>query len=320
MTPGGSIIPEGRLVYGMQLPIQSQSSLYAEPWEATAGTEGLLSIARKADETGFFYVAVCDHVGIPRSHRPTMGATWYDTVATLGHLAAITRRIRLLSHVVVAGYRHPLITAKAFMTLDELSGGRVILGIGAGHVADEFESLGADFPGRGGVTNEAIELIRRAFEDEVVDFAGERYRVDGLALAPRPRQARIPIWVGGSSRPAVRRAARLGDGWLPQGTPLEGLPELVKLISEERERCGLEGPFDLGANFQPIYVGHPGWEVGPETFSGAPARLAERLQDYRSLGVRHVQLRFRSRSLDELMDQMEAFSREVAPLLEGGTP
>jgi probable F420-dependent oxidoreductase len=315
----GSIVPDGRLVYGMQLPIQSQSSLYAEDWEREAGADELRRIAQKADETGFFYIAVCDHVGIPRPLQSTMGSTWYDTVATLGHLAAITRKVRLLSHVVVAAYRHPLITAKAFMTLDELSDGRAILGIGAGHVEDEFASLGVDFSQRGAIADEAIALIRRAFDEQVVDFEGERFHVDGLGLAPRPRQPRLPIWVGGSSPPAVRRAARLADGWVPQGTPREALPALIELLRKERALAGVEAPIDIGANVAPIYVGEPKWDVGPGTLSGPPERLAQRLHDYQSLGVNHAQLRFRTRSLEELLDQMEAVHRDVAPLLEGGT-
>jgi probable F420-dependent oxidoreductase len=309
-------LPERGLAHGLQLPIQSQSTLYAEAWEFDAGAEALREIARKADESGFFYIAVCDHVGIPRSKISAMRSTWYDTVATLGHLAAVTERVRLLSHVVVAGYRHPLVTAKAFMTLDELSEGRVILGIGAGHVEDEFTSLDADFAGRGGVTAETIELIRRAFDAEVVDFEGERFRVDGLALRPRPRQARLPIWVGGSSPPAIRRAARLGDGWLPQGTPLTELPGQIKLLRDEREGAGIEAPIAIGANGPGMYVGEPDWDVGSDTLHGAPERLAECLHEYQSLGVRHIQLRLRSRSKDELLDQMEAFHREVAPLLQ----
>jgi probable F420-dependent oxidoreductase len=309
-------LPEHGLAYGLQLPIQSQSTLYAEGWESEAGAEALREIAQKADETGFFYIAVCDHVGIPRSKSSAMRSTWYDTVATLGYLAAVTHRVRLLSHVVVAGYRHPLVTAKSFMTLDELSGGRIILGIGAGHVEEEFESLDADFAGRGGVTTETIELIRRAFDSEIVDFEGERFQVDGLALAPRPRQDRLPIWIGGSSPPAIRRAARWGDGWLPQGTPLAELPCQIKRLLEERERAGVETPIAIGANGPGMYVGEPGWDVGPETVKGTPERLAERLRAYQSIGVRHIQLRLRSRSRNELLDQMEAFYQEVAPLLE----
>jgi probable F420-dependent oxidoreductase len=316
MSLAEGLVPEGRLAYGIQLPIQSQSSLYAEDWEAKADAEALRTIARKADETGFLYVAVCDHVGIPRPLRPAMRATWYDTVATLGHLAAVTERVRLLSHVVVAGYRHPLVTAKAFMTLDELSGGRVILGIGAGHVRDEFASLGVDFSDRGPLTDETIALIRRAFTDEVVDFESEHFRVEGLALAPRPRQSRLPIWVGGSSPPAIRRAARLGDGWLPQGTPLAELPPLIERLLAERARSGVDGPFDIGANAPPIHLRGNGWEIGAGTLVGPAPFLAERLREYASLGVCHVQLRFRSHSLEELLDQMEAFHRDVAPLLK----
>jgi probable F420-dependent oxidoreductase len=301
----------------MQLPVQSQSRLYVEPWEAGAGAEELRRIALHADATGFFYVAVCDHVAIPGALRERMGATWYDTVATLAHLAALTRHVRLLSHVVVAGYRHPLVTAKAFLTLDELSGGRAILGIGAGHVEGEFAALGVDFSKRGAIADEAIALIRLAFEREQVAFEGRAYRVADVALAPRPRQGAIPIWVGGSSRAAVRRAARLGDGWLPQGTPRDELPALIELLRAERARSRGGAPIDIGANAEPLYVGEPRWDVGPRTLRGAPARLAERLRELRALGVSHVQLRFRSRALAELLDQMEAFHAEVAPLLQG---
>lgn len=311
----GAAIPPGRLVYGMQLPVQSQSRLYVEPWETKAGAEELRRIAAKADETGFFYVAVCDHVAIPTELCERMGATWYDTVATLGHLAALTRNVRLLSHVVVAPYRHPLVVAKAFATLDALSGGRAILGIGAGHVEREFAALGADFSRRGAVTDEAIALIRQAFEHEEVEFAGQSFRVSGVALAPRPAQRAIPIWVGGSSRAAIRRAARLGDGWLPQGTPRDELPAQIALLREERKRALGDAPIAIGANAEPLYVGAPSWDVGPRTLRGAPEFLAERLLAFGALGVSHVQLRFRARSLAELLDQMDGFHAGVAPLL-----
>jgi probable F420-dependent oxidoreductase len=314
-----SALAEGQIAYGLQLPVQSLSTRYAEAWESSAGAESLRRIARKADDTGFFYIAVCDHIGIPRSKMSAMRSTWYDTVATLGHLAAVTERVRLLSHVVVAGYRHPLVTSKSFMTLDELYGGRVIMGIGDGHVEEEFIGLGADFAGRGSVTTETIQLIRQALDSEVVNFAGERFQVDGLALRPRPRQARLPIWVGGSSPPAIRRAARLGDGWLPQGTPWTELPGQIKTLLEERERSGIEAPIQIGANGPGMYVGKPGWDVGSETVHGQPERIAECLDAYRQLGVRHIQLRLRSRSENELLDQMDAFHQEVAPLLSGRT-
>src|SRR5213083_427777 len=131
--------------HGIQLPIQSQSTIYAEPWERDAGPDELTAITRAAEAAGFAYVGVCDHVAIPADRAASMETAWYDTVATLSFLAAATKTIRLLSHVYVPGYRHPLQVAKAFATLDHLSKGRVIMGVGAGHVEGEFGVLGLDF-------------------------------------------------------------------------------------------------------------------------------------------------------------------------------
>jgi probable F420-dependent oxidoreductase len=301
-----SIVPTGRLVFGMQLQVQSQSRLYAEPWEADAGRDALAAIARKADAQGFFYIAVCDHVAIPKPLDERMNTVWYDTVATLAWLAGITTTVRLLSHVFVVAYRHPLVTAKSFMTIDELSGGRAILGVGTGHVEREFEMLGADFAARGRVTDEAIDEIRAAFSGEYVHEAGMR---------PRPRQARLPIWVGGSSKPALRRAAERGDGWLPQGTPRAQMPEAIAYLREQRERVVGDDPIDIGAITEVLYVGRPDWDVGGHALTGKPEHIAERLREFAVMGVNHVQVRFRNRSLDELLDQMDAFGTEVAPLL-----
>src|SRR5437867_6465655 len=134
-----AILEPGRLVYGMQLPVQAQSTYFVEPWEREAGADELAAVAAACDESGFFYVAVCDHVAVPRDRADAMGTTWYDPIATLSWLAARTERVRLLSHVYVLPYRHPLVSAKAFATLDALSGGRAIAGVGAGHVAAEFD-------------------------------------------------------------------------------------------------------------------------------------------------------------------------------------
>ena len=106
--PAVQIVPPGRLVYGLQLPVVAQSTVFVQPWEATAGTAEIVRVARACDRAGFFYVAVCDHVCVPRAQARAMSTVWYDTVATLGFLAAATERVRLLSYVWIAGYRHPL--------------------------------------------------------------------------------------------------------------------------------------------------------------------------------------------------------------------
>lgn len=154
-----------------------------------------------------------------------MSTVWYDPVATLSFLAGITEHVRLLSHVAILGLRHPLISAKQYATLDHLSGGRLILGVGAGHVQEEFEILGVDFARRGAVLDETLDALRAALgPEEYPEFEGELFSFKDLGQLPRPAQERIPVWVGGSSPAAVRRAALRGDGWLPQGDPAREAP------------------------------------------------------------------------------------------------
>ncbi|WP_225824710.1 TIGR03619 family F420-dependent LLM class oxidoreductase [Streptomyces naphthomycinicus] len=305
------------MAYGIQLPVQSQSTLYTEPWEAGAGPEDLTAVARAADAAGFAYVACCDHVAIPRRLAPAMSTVWYDPVATLAHLAAVTARVRLLAHVAVVGLRHPLLTAKQYATLDRLSGGRLLLGVGAGHVREEFEALGVDFERRGAVLDEVMDALRAALgPEEYPEHHGKRYDFAGLGQRPRPAQPRVPLWVGGSSPAAVRRAALKGDGWLPQGDPRDRLPERIARIRRLREEAGLGGAFTVGAIAEPLYVGRPGWDVGRHTLGGAPEEVAESLRAYRAMGVDQIQVRFRSRSRSELIEQIAAFGAEVAPRLD----
>src|SRR4051794_31328066 len=195
------IVPAGSVVFGIQLPVQAQSKYFVEPWELEAGPAEVVAVAQAADRSGFFYVAVCDHVAIPDDLAPRMSSVWWDTIATLSWLAAQTTTTRLLSSVFNLTYRHPLVGANSFATLDLLSGGRTIIGVGAGHVEKEFAALGIDFASRGKALDDGLRVLDTVLRDGTVD---------GMQLAPRPvQQPRPPIWVGGSAPAAVRRAARL---------------------------------------------------------------------------------------------------------------
>lgn len=273
--------------YGMQLPIQAQSTIFVEEWEKTAGAVELAAIAQACDEAGFDYVAVCDHIAIPRARAEAMSTTWYDTIATLGFLAGVTTRVRLLSHVYVAAYRHPLQTAKAFATLDALSNGRAILGVGAGHVEEEFDALGLSFADRGQLLDTAIDGIRAALADE--------WGSGDLGQRPRPVQpGGVPIWVGGSSGAAIRRAANKGDGWLPQGVPKGGMQAAIEKIRQLRADAGrADQPFTIGAFAMP----------------GPPEKVAASLDGLASIGVDQVQVRFPSTSCADLCDQIARFGR-----------
>ncbi|MDR3649589.1 MAG: TIGR03619 family F420-dependent LLM class oxidoreductase [Acidimicrobiales bacterium] len=310
------IIPEGEVVFGVQLPIQSQSTIYVEDWELRSGPAELARVARQAEESGFFYVAVCDHTAIPRRLAGAMSTTWYDTIATLGWLAGITTRVRLMSHVYIAAQRHPLRTAKEFATLDVLSGGRVVIGVGAGHVNEEFDLFGPPFDERGAGLDEAIDALTAALSDEYPTLSGPRWPARDLGATPRPVQRpRPPIWVGGSSRAALRRAAQRGDGWLPQTVRRSDMREQVARLKELRQELRGGAPMEIGALAGVFHVGEPAHELPRGTVSGSPERIAENLAELIDMGVSHLQMRFANRSLEELCDQMAAFGEQVGPLL-----
>ncbi len=300
-----------KLRYGMTLPIQAQSRLMAESWEEGAGPAEIARIALSCESAGFDNVSVCDHVAIPRPAAAQMSTVWYDPIATLSWLAGITTRIRLLSQVYVLPYRNPLQTSKSFSTLDQLSGGRAILGVGTGHVEAEFVALGVPFSERGRATDEAIGVLRRLFSDEW--GAGHGDDTD-FGQQPRPVQTGgPPIWVGGSTGPARRRAARLGDGWLPQGPPDIGMERAVEEIVANREAAGLTMDGFAMGDMAVFYVGEPSWHTGRFCLSGQPAVIAEFLASRQAIGVTHMQVRLRSRDVAELVDQIAAFAETVMP-------
>jgi len=310
------VLPDGVVSFGMQLPVQSQSTIYVEPWEPAAGPDELARVARACEAAGFFYVGVCDHTFIPERLAGAMSTTWYDTVATLGWLAGVTSEIRLLSHIYVAALRHPLRAAKEFATVDVLSSGRVICGVGAGHVTEEFDLMGPAFEERGPATDEAIAGIALGLCEEYPELAGPRWVASGVGLRPRPVQSpRPPIWVGGSSPAALRRTARFADGWLPQsvGPNVDLLATLHELRAEYRDGA----PLDIGAIAYPLYLGTPpaGNELPPGTVQGTPEQLAEYLRPFGEAGVGQVQVRFPAHSPGELCDQIAAFGAGVIPLV-----
>jgi alkanesulfonate monooxygenase SsuD/methylene tetrahydromethanopterin reductase-like flavin-dependent oxidoreductase (luciferase family) len=172
-------------------------------------------------------------------------------------------------------------------------------------VVGEFTALGVPFERRGPLLDDGLATLAAALTDEYVGDVGAR---------PRPVQSpRPPIWVGGSSPVAVRRAARLGDGWLPQG-PADDAG--VKLLLDELDRNDRAGePFAVGHITPFLHVGEPPWDVGDRTVTGSPERIAEALRTGTPAAVNQLQVRFRCRSVDECCDQVEAFGRDVAPLL-----
>ncbi len=271
------VLPAGVVSFGMQLPVQSQSTIYVEPWEPAAGPAELARVALACEAAGFFYVGVCDHTFIPDRLAGAMSTTWYDTIATLGWLAGVTSQIRLLSHIYVAALRHPLRAAKEFATVDVLSSGRVICGVGAGHVTEEFDLMGPAFDERGPATDEAVAGLALGLARSSPSCPGRagRHRVSGCVHGrcsrPGPRS-------GSAGRRPPRCGARPGSptGGCPSrsGPTSSSWPTLRQLRAEYRAGA----PLDIGAIAVPALPGHPGGRQRAAPGDGAGlARTAGRV-------------------------------------------
>ena len=196
-------------------------------WESGAGIAELATIAETADRLGFHHLTCSEHVAVPTAVAKERGATYWDPLATLGYLAARTERIRLATQVLVLGYHHPLEIAKRYGTLDLVSGGRVVLGLGVGSLEEEFELLGAPFEGRGAIADDALAALRAALGTRTPSYDGTHFSFSDVVVEPHAVQARVPLWIGGRTPRSLRRALTLGDGWVPFGLGLEVLSTML---------------------------------------------------------------------------------------------
>jgi probable F420-dependent oxidoreductase len=214
---------------GIVSPIVVQAPGICSPWELDAGVAELRTIAQAADELGFHHLTCSEHVGVPESSAGERGGVYWDPAVTLSFLASCTQSIRLTTQVVVLGYHHPLELVKRYSTLDRVSGGRLVLGVGVGTLQEEFDLLGAPFEDRGARADDALRALRAAWGVRVPGYHGSFYDFAGFVVEPLPVQQRLPIWVGGKSRVSLQRAVLLGDGWVPFGL---APAEIAKLLKE----------------------------------------------------------------------------------------
>ena len=290
--------------FGTSLPGIQQIPSRVRPWERDVNGDAILAAARAAEAAGFDWVSCSDHPMVPVSRAEAMGPTWYDAGSTLAFVAGVTSRIRLLSHVLVLPYRHPLLVAKQYGTLDHLSGGRVILGVGSGHLKPEFRTLGADFEGRGRVSDEYMRAIAAAWEQDVARFDGDTISFRDVMVSPRVSQRpRPPFWVGGNSPAALRRAARLGEGWVPWQLGPDEFAGLAERARRLREESGRSGHFELVAP-----LGAP-----PQATADAIAAEAKR---WGAAGAPSFQVGIGADSLQEFLGRLAWFGAEVASRVE----
>lgn len=299
-----------------------------------ASPEALISLAQRAEDLGYDSVWVSDHIILPREvssfypYSPDGVATftpdqpYYEPIATLNFLAGCTHRVRLGTHVLILPYRNPVLTAKMLATLDVLSRGRVILGAGVGWMEEEFRALGlSNFAQRGAVTNEYLRLFKELWTSREPEFHGEHYDVAGAGFLPKPvQQPHPPIWVGGHTGPALRRAAELGDGWMPIGLrppavlePEELAAKIARLRTLTRRAGRPEDAVALCFSTDIGFERAPG--PSRRMMTGVPEQIAADLRQYQDLGVRNFILGFRADSVAGQQEVMERFAREVMPLV-----
>ena len=287
--------------FGLTTPIVTRHPANDAAWTEDAGPAELSKIALAADRLGYHHLTCSEHTAIPTSVAPVRGARYYDPLATFGFLAAQTTRLRFVTHVLVLPYHHPLEIAKRYGTLDRLSGGRLVLGVGVGTLAEEFALLGAPFEGRGALYEDALRALRAAFGTREPSYAGTHFRFGGQIVDPCGVQARIPIWLGGRTPRSLRRALVFGDGWDPFGL---SLADLEAMLASARRWPEWRTPFELVLSLE---------EKLDPTDAGERDRLLALLERYRGLGATTMNLRFRHASLAQYLAQLDAFATDVAP-------
>ena len=213
--------------------------------------EGIRRFVQRAEELGFESVLAGDHILLPTggtnqypytadgSFARPADEPFLETMTTLGYMAACTSTIKLGSTVVILPYRNPLVQAKMFASLDVLSNGRMICGVGVGWLEKEFNTLGVPYNERGAMSDEYLEIFRTLWTQADPEFHGRYFDIEGIQFYPKPvQQPHIPIWVGGHSRPALRRVARYGDCWHTTRQTPGFVAQSLPYLKEQAERAG----------------------------------------------------------------------------------
>ena len=304
-----------------------------------ATPERLGTLARRGEELGYDTLYTGDHILVPRSISSPYPYTEsgefpgspsgesMEQLTLLSFLAGQTTSIRLATSVIIVPHRNPLVAAKALATLDVLSNGRLVVGVGVGWMREEFEALGLPpFEERGAVTDEYIRAFKELWTSDDPSFEGKYVKFDNISFLPKPVQKpHPPIWVGGESRPALRRTAELADGWYPLGSnptyPM-GTPEQLKAGLARLAAYARRFNRDP-AEIEIIYRTHQfqlqrngGGSSGERTlFVGAAGEIASDIRQYEQIGVGSLVFDFvrQTQDMSEVLERMEEFATEVWP-------
>jgi probable F420-dependent oxidoreductase len=281
----------------------------------------LAESAQRAEELGFAAVWAADRVVMPWSietpYPYAEGSAFIvppdrpflECLTVLSFLAGVTERIRLGASVVVMNFRHPLHWLRQATSIDRLSEGRLILGVGVGWMEEEFSAMGAPYAERGRVGNEQLEVIHRLLTEDHASFQGEFYDFDDIAFYPKAHGEKLPIWVGGEGKPAQRRAGRYGDAWFPYFVRIT--PEELAHRFETARAVAAENEREVAlACCLPVEITHEKVPQEPDRLRGTPSQVGESLRRFEDAGVTHVALQFMAPRYPDRVAQVEAFAAD----------
>jgi probable F420-dependent oxidoreductase len=278
------------LKLGIATPVVTNIAGAALTWEKNATIEDIGRVAETADRLGYHHLTCSEHIGIPSTEAPRRGSRYWDPLATFGYVSARTRQIRLVTMTLVLGYHHPLEIVKRYGTLDHVSGGRVILGVGVGSLKEEFDLLGAPFDDRGARGDDALKALRAALPTNEPVYEGDYYSFGGLTVDPCALQRHLPIWIGGRTRRSLRRAVTLADGWCPFNVSIATAAEWLQA-------------WELPAGFEVVLPADR-----PLDPTGQPALTEDMLDALAAAGTTTVSARFIHHSLEHYLEQIHALA------------
>jgi len=288
--------------YGVAIP---QANQFATP-------EAIRTTARAVEDLGYDSIWVSDHIIVPE-RSGYIPEVMDEPLATLAFLAAETSHVTIGTSVLIVPYRDPVFTAKFLSTVDNLSTGRLVVGIGAGWLEPEFAALSTPFEERGPRTDEYLRVYRNLWETETSSFEGRWKQYSNMRMFPKnspSRRGTIPLWVGGNGKASIRRAAELGDGWHPINLAPAQLAELAKTYHDECARFGRQpGPICL--RHMPGGRTQPSGERLP--LSGSADEQAQDIRAYAEAGLDELMLSTQARTVGDYVADLRRFMREVAP-------
>ena len=265
------------------------------PWEDDAGIDEIAMVAEAADGLGYHHVTCSEHVAVPFSAGDMRGAAYWDPLSTFGYLAARTQQIRLVTHVLVLGYHHPLEIAKRYGTLDRVCNGRVVLGVGVGTLQEEFELLGVPFDDRGDRADDALRALRASLGKREPEYHGDFYDYEGFVVDPWAVQEQMPIWIGGKTARSLRRAVELADGWVPFALTGDQIKDM--LAKARQSDAWQQRATEIEVVLPPPRAVDP---------LGDPDGARKALDDLAELGTTIANLTFRTKSPQHYCEQLAA--------------